>query len=209
MDDIAKATVTVSQNSSNGPIEFNITAYDKTGNILNVTQDDITSNNTVIDTIDPTLVNLTIYSNNNNTSFAKANDNVTITLTTTEPIGSISGTILNQTINANINGAIATASILVDQNATNGLIEFSINISDTNDVYMNTFNQYQLETDNVFVDTMPPVIKLIHHRTNSVNDSDGNVGDWIEINNTYNDPGSSVQDNDPLSWISVYYIRRN
>ena len=41
---------------------------------------------------------------------------------------------------------IATASILVDQNATNGLIEFSINISDTNDVYMNTFNQYQLET---------------------------------------------------------------
>ena len=71
MDDIAKATVTVSQNSSNGPIEFNITAYDKTGNILNVTQDDITSNNTVIDTIDPTLVNLTIYSNNNNTIFCK------------------------------------------------------------------------------------------------------------------------------------------
>ena len=220
MDDIAKATVTVSQNSSNGPIEFNITAYDKTGNILNVTQDDITSNNTVIDTIDPTLVNLTIYSNNNNTSFAKANDNVTITLTTTEPIGSISGTILNQTINANINGAIATASILVDQNATNGLIEFSINISDTNDVYMNTFNQYQLETDNVFVDTMPPVIKLIHHRTNSVNDSDGNVGDWIEINNTYNDPGSSVQDNDPTyhgsasttsdvteSAVGIYHVR--
>ena len=43
---------------------------------------------------------------------------------------------------------------------------------------------------------MPPVIKLTHHGTNSVNDSDGNVGDWIEINNTYNDPGSSVQDND-------------
>ena len=43
---------------------------------------------------------------------------------------------------------------------------------------------------------MPPVIKLTHHRTNSVNDSDGNVGDWIEINKMYNDPGSSVQDND-------------
>ena len=109
---------------------------------------------------------------------------------------------------------------MVDQNATNGLIEFSINISDTNDVYMNTFNQYQLETDNVFVDTMPPVIKLIHHRTNSVNDSDGNVGDWIEINNTYNDPGSSVQDNDPTyhgsasttsdvteSAVGIYHVR--
>ena len=93
VNDTAYTTVTVLQNSSNGPIEFNITAYDKTGNILNVTQNDITSTNTVIDTIDPSLVNLTISSNNTNPSFAKANDNVTITLTTTEPIGSITGTI--------------------------------------------------------------------------------------------------------------------
>ena len=220
MDDIAYASVTVTNYSANGPVEFNITAYDKTGNIFTVTQEDIAGDNVEIDTIDPSLVNLTISSNNTNPSFAKVNDIVTITLNTTEPIGSMSVTALNQTINANINGAIATASILVDQNATNGLIEFSINISDTNDVYMNTFNQYQLETDNVFVDTMPPVIKLIHHRTNSVNDSDGNVGDWIEINNTYNDPGSSVQDNDPTyhgsasttsdvteSAVGIYHVR--
>ena len=220
MDDIAYANVTVTNYSANGPVEFNITAYDKTGNIFTVTQEDIAGDNVEIDTIDPSLVNLTISSNNANPSFAKVNDIVTITLNTTEPIGSMSVTALNQTINANINGAIATASILVDQNATNGLIEFSINISDTNDVYMNTFNQYQLETDNVFVDTMPPVIKLIHHRTNSVNDSDGNVGDWIEINNTYNDPGSSVQDNDPTyhgsasttsdvteSAVGIYHVR--
>ena len=157
MDDIAYANVTVTNYSANGPVEFNITAYDKTGNIFTVTQEDIAGDNVEIDTIDPSLVNLTISSNNANPSFAKVNDIVTITLNTTEPIGSMSVTALNQTINANINGAIATASILVDQNATNGLIEFSINISDTNDVYMNTFNQYQLETDNVFVDTMPPV----------------------------------------------------
>ena len=102
MDDIANATVTVSQNSLNGPIEFNITAYDKTGNIFTVTQDNITGNNVEIDTIDPCLVNLTISSNNTNPAFAKANDNVTITLTTTEPIGSISGTILDQTFNAKL-----------------------------------------------------------------------------------------------------------
>ena len=197
VDDIAYTTVTVLQNSSNGPIEFNITAYDKTGNILNVTQNDITSNNTVIDTIDPSLLDLTISSNNINPSFAKVNDIVTITLTANETIGSISVTVLGQPINANISGAIATASISVDQNTTNDFIEFSINITDTNGAYMDTFTKHHLKTANVFVDTMPPVIKLTHHRTNSVNDSDGNVGDWIEINNTYNDPGSSVQDNDP------------
>ena len=119
-----------------------------------------------------------------------------ITLTANETIGSISVTVLGQPINANINGAIATASISVDQNTTNDFINFSINITDTNGAYMASFDQYRLTPPNVFVDTMPPVIKLTHHKTNSVNDSDGNVGDWIEINNTYNDPGSSVQDND-------------
>ena len=83
--DTAYANVTVLNDSTNGPLEFSITAYDKAGNILNVTQDNIIENNVVIDTIDPSLVNLTIYSNNPNPSFAKANDSVTITLTT-EPI---------------------------------------------------------------------------------------------------------------------------
>ena len=36
-DDTASATITVLQNSQNGPVEFNITAYDKTGNVFNVT----------------------------------------------------------------------------------------------------------------------------------------------------------------------------
>ena len=129
MDDIAYANVTVTNYSANGPVEFTITAYDKTGNVFNVTPENITGNNVEIDTIDPSLVNLTISSNNTNSSFAKANDNVTITLTTTEPIGSISGTILNQTINAKINGNISTVSILVDQSTTNGPIEFLMTIS--------------------------------------------------------------------------------
>ena len=207
------------QNSTNGPIEFNITAYDKTGNILNVTQNDITSNNTVIDTIDPSLVDLTISSNNTNPSFAKVNDIVTITLTANETIGSISVTVLGQPINANINGAIATASILVDQNTTNDFIEFSINITDTNGAYMTSFNQHHLKTANVFVDTMPPVITL-SYGTNPVMDPDGNVGDWIEINNTYRNPESSIQDNDPTydgpasitsdvntSAVGIYHVR--
>ena len=195
VNDTASVNFTVVNGSTNGPVEFSITAYDKTGNILNVTQNDITSNNTVIDTIDPSLLDLTISSNNINPSFAKVNDIVTITLTANETIGSISVTVLGQPINANINGAIATASILVDQNTTNDFIEFSININDTNNAYMNSFDQYHLTTANVFVDTMPPVITL-SFGTNPVMDPDGNVGDWIEINNTYSNPTSIIQDND-------------
>ena len=186
------------ENHTNGPLEFNITAYDKTGNILNVTQDDITGDNVVIDTIDPSLEDLTIYSNNTNPSFAKVNDNVTITLTTKEPIGSISGTILDQTINARVNGNISTASILIDQSTTNGYIEFSINIHDANDAYMTTITQHHLNTTNVFVDTTVPVIELELHDDNSVDDLDGNVGDQITVNNMYIDPGYRVHDNNAI-----------
>ena len=185
--DTAYANVTVLNDSTNGPLEFSITAYDKAGNILNVTQDNIIENNVVIDTIDPSLVNLTIYSNNPNPSFAKANDSVTITLTTKEPIGNITIIAFNQSINANINGTIATASILVDQSTTNGLIAFLIKINDTsNGAFNATFNQRNLKTANVFVDTIVPVIELSLGK-NSVKDLDGNVGDQIEINNMYVD----------------------
>ena len=167
-DNTASANVTVLENSQNGPVEFTITAYDKTGNVFNVTPDNVTGDNVVIDTINPSLATLTISSNNANTSLAKVNDIVTITLTANETIGSISVTVLGQPINANINGAIATASISVDQNTTNDFINFSINITDTNGAYMASFDQYRLTPPNVFVDTMPPVIKLTHHKTNSV-----------------------------------------
>ena len=63
-NDTANATITVMDDSTNGPLEFNITAYDKTGNVFNVTQAIITGENVVIDTNDPSLVDLTIYSNN-------------------------------------------------------------------------------------------------------------------------------------------------
>ena len=41
-NDTASATITVMDDSTNGPLEFNITAYDKTGNVFNVTQANIT-----------------------------------------------------------------------------------------------------------------------------------------------------------------------
>ena len=72
----------------NGPVEFNITAYDKTGNVFNVTPENITGHNVVIDTINPSLADLTIYSNNANTSLATVNNNLTITITANETLKS-------------------------------------------------------------------------------------------------------------------------
>ena len=54
-NDTASADVTVQHDSQNGPVAFNIIAYDKTGNVFDVTQDGITGNNVVIDTNNPSL----------------------------------------------------------------------------------------------------------------------------------------------------------
>ena len=93
-DDTASANVTVQQNSPNGPVEFTITAYDKTGNVFNVAQDSITDANVVIDTNGPSIVDLTIYSNNANTSLATINNTLNITITANETLKAANITIL-------------------------------------------------------------------------------------------------------------------
>ena len=72
----------------------------------------------------------------------------------------------------------------------------------------------------MFVDTTVPVIELKLHKDNSVDDLDGNVGDQITVNNTYNDPGYRVHDNDAIydgtmsdtsnvdtSTVGTYYVK--
>ena len=54
----AHANISVTQNSTNGPVAFNITAYDGAGNQFNISQS-IASANVIIDTINPSC-NLTI-----------------------------------------------------------------------------------------------------------------------------------------------------
>ena len=80
--------------SPNGPVEFTITAYDKTGNVFDVTQDGIAGNNVVIDTNNPSLVDLTISSNNANTSLATVNNILSITITANETLKAANITIL-------------------------------------------------------------------------------------------------------------------
>ena len=48
----AYANITVLQNSPNGPVAFNITAYDAAGNEFNLTQNNASAN-VIIDTVNP------------------------------------------------------------------------------------------------------------------------------------------------------------
>ena len=112
-DDTASATITVLENSTNGPVEFTITAYDKTGNIFTVTQDNyIIDDNVVIDTNGPSIVNLTISSNNANTSLATVNNTLNITITANETLKAANITILGSTYVMNVSGVVANANVM-------------------------------------------------------------------------------------------------
>ena len=116
-NDTASANIQVLQNSPNGPVEFTITAYDKTGNVFNVTQANIREENVIIDTNNPSLVDLTIYSNNANPSLATVNNNLTITITANEPLKAANITILGSTYAMSVNGAVASADVTVLQDS--------------------------------------------------------------------------------------------
>ena len=83
LNNTAYANISVLQNSTNGLVEFNITAYDDAGN--NLTYLSIASANVIIDTVDPESSNLTIYSNNSRTDYAMAGHLLNITITAMRP----------------------------------------------------------------------------------------------------------------------------
>ena len=124
-DDTANATITVLENYPNGFVEFNITAYDKTGNVFNVTQANITGNNTMIDTNYPSLANLTIHSNNSDPYYAMAGHLLNITITANETLKDANITILGSTYVMDVNGTVANASVNVDENSAQGDVLFN------------------------------------------------------------------------------------
>ena len=78
---VANASVNVDQNSVEGDVLFNITAFDLAGNNFTADQTELDSSNVIIDTSSPMLDNLTIYSNNANTSLATVNNILNIAIT--------------------------------------------------------------------------------------------------------------------------------
>ena len=179
-DDTASANVTVLQNSQNGPVEFTITAYDKTGNVFNVTPENITGNNVVIDTINPSLANLTIYSNNANTSLATINNILTITITANETLKAANITILGSTYPMNVNGAVASADVTVSEDSAEGDVSFNITAFD---LAGNSFtvDQTQLNSSNVTIDRSIPGVQNLNVVSDNSDPEFAMAGDTINM----------------------------
>ena len=116
----AYANISVLDNSSNGLVAFNIIAYDDAGNEFNITEDN-TSENVIIDTSNPKLSDLTIYSNNSrNTSLATSGNTLNITITANETLKAANVTVFGITHVMILNNMTASANVTIDENTTEG-----------------------------------------------------------------------------------------
>ena len=176
----AFANISVLQNFPNGPVAFNITAYDGAGNEFNVTQND-TSTNVMIDTVNPALSNLTIYSNNSRTDYAMAGHLLNITITANEDLKNANITILNSTYVMDVNGTVANASVNVYSNSTEGEVLFNITAFDLAGNNL-TATQTNLTSSNITIDhTNPALSNLTIYSNNPHNISLATLGDTLNI----------------------------
>ena len=177
---VANASVNVYENSTEGEVLFNITAFDLAGNNLTVTQTNLTSSNLTIDHTDPTLLNLTIYSDNHNTSLATLGNTLNITITVNENLSIANITLLNSTYAMNITGMVANASVIVNENHTDGQVKFNITAFDLAGNSL-TANQTNLNSSNLTIDKNVPGVSNLTLYSNNSNSSLARAGDLINI----------------------------
>ena len=177
---VANANVNVYQNSTEGVVSFNITTFDLAGNSLTVNQTQLNSPNITIDRVNPTLSNLTIYSNNRNTSLATLGDTLNITITVNEDLSSANITLLDATYAMSITDTVANASIIVDATHADGKVEFNITAFDLAGNSL-TVNQTQLDSPNITIDKNVPSVTNLTLYSNNLNSSLARAGDLINI----------------------------
>ena len=186
----AYANISVLQNSPNGPVAFNITAYDIAGNEFNVTQDDASAN-VIIDTVNPALSNLTIYSNNSRTDYAMAGHLLNITITANEALKTANVTVFGITSVMIVNGTTASANVTVDENSTEGVVSFNITAFDLAGNSL-TVNQTQLNSSNLTIDQTNPTLSNLTIYSNNHNTSLATLGNTLNITITANENLSSA-----------------
>ena len=177
---VANASVNVYENSTEGEVLFNITAFDLAGNNLTVTRANLTSSNLTIDNTDPTLSNLTIYSDNHNTSLATLGNTLNITITTNEDLSSANITILGATYTMSTSGMVANASVTVNASHADGKVEFSITALDLAGNSL-AVNQTNLNSSNLTIDKNVPSVTNLTLYSNNSNSSLAKAGDLINI----------------------------
>ena len=181
---VANASVTVNASHADGQVEFNITALDLAGNSFTTNQTEFDSN-VIIDTTSPMLADLTIYSNNANASLATINNILNITITADEILKDANITILGSTYVMSINGAVANASMIVDENSAQGEVLFNITALD---LAGNSFTTNQTELDsNVIIDTTSPMLADLTIYSNNANASIATINNILNITITANE----------------------
>ena len=173
----AYANITVLENSQNGHVAFNITAYDAAGNEFNLTQNNASAN-VIIDTVNPESSNLTIYSNNpHNISLATLGNILNITITANENLSSAEIMLLNDTYEMNITGQIAYASaVMINASHADGQVEFNITAFDLAGNNL-TVTQANLNSQNLTMIAQIQLLKSIY--SNNIHDTSLALGDTL------------------------------
>ena len=176
---------------ADGQVEFSITALDLAGNSLTVNQTNLNSLDLTIDKNVPSVTNLTLYSNNLNSSLAKSGDLINITLEVSEQIYNATLQILGTEIDMTESNNTAYANITVLQNSPNGLAAFNITAYDGAG---NQFNITQNDASaNVIIDTANPTLSNLTIYSNNIhNTSLATLDDTLNITITANEDLSSA-----------------
>ena len=188
---IANASVIVNASHADGQVEFNITAFDLAGNSLAVTQANLNSPDLIIDKNVPSVMNLSLYSNNLNSSLARAGDLINITIELSEQIYNATLQILGTEMDMTESNNTAYANITVLQNSPNGPVVFNITAYDGAG---NEFNVTQNDASaNVIIDTANPTLSnLTIYSDNAHNTSLATLDDTLNITITTNENLSSA-----------------
>ena len=126
----------------------------------------VTRNVTVVDYDLLNITSLTISSDNSvNSSYAKAGDNVTITIETDGIIKAITGNILGdgnytKSISSNLSTSTLTLTKTITQSDTNGNLTFNILAPAASGPYAVRATHEDLTTNNIIIDTISPTITL-------------------------------------------------
>ena len=145
----------------------------------------ITRTVTVIDYNPLDVTSLTVNSTNSvNSNYAKAGDEITITLDTDgSDVGNATVKILgDKNFTQNSSGGTIYLTKTITQNDTNGNLTFDIFVTNSSG-YAARVTQNNLTSSNIIIDTIPPNITL-----------NGNNETTIEYGSTYTDPGANATD---------------
>ena len=119
------------------------------------------------DTIAPKFVSLEAYSSNPNTTLAKANDTITVNLTTDETASSANATMLGRSIQPVISGNHVTFELNVTSDDVQGLVNFTLFAYDEQNNTLQ-ITQENLTTRNVIVDTISPEMLSVKTASNGI-----------------------------------------